>query len=403
MKKYSILIVLLFFIASDSSAQIFNYIIYKKGWVSRDVATGINVLQIGETKDSVVSWGNTISFKTKKKYFIDFKTTKTANYDTIFYRLLCDVIISKDVFSNNNITFEKYDSTVIPTVLFRRQLDTVTRQFLFSIENSDSIKMDFTALPGFNDTLIQKNTHPDQIKFSYTKILDPEVATKRNLRNLFEQKRFMADKPFYRISLSYMPGIAFRSLKIANPIFNDNDRYSQRTLDGTRFGQAFQGSLGISLNKKGYLSLGLLYLMQGFNSDSKIDFATGFGTSPALVSRYSFQSIGLGLEYNYDGYGLKRVEPAFDLGMYWLIFTEQTGKADNDALNTSQLKNNSLALKLAFGCNYHFNYKWGLRFLPTLYYDLISVDKSTEIRSRLFNFGFSLSGVYKIRYSYFKK
>lgn len=243
-------------------------------------------------------------------------------------------------------------------------------------------------------------TVPDTLR-SAPYIRDTDIVKKQALRKTYAALRLEYDRPMLCMGIGYMPASAYRNLQVATPQLQDQHALQYRQKEYSIYGQAFTGSIGITLNSRKSLNLEYIHIRQGFAMDSlSHDWHTGTDTFSTQNHEYRIYSHGIGLVFRHSGYGAARFNAAYELGVYntfTTLYTANGDKYDKGAgIKQQGLRIYNFTGKLAAGFNWRPDYRYELRVMPTLYYNFATAAKGTILSEHLFNAGVTVAFVYTL-------
>lgn len=230
---------------------------------------------------------------------------------------------------------------------------------------------------------------------------DTTIYKRYQLRNVQAQNYFDQDKAFLCFGASYMAGISYRNMYPFATQLREQQIVIDRQQERSRFGQAFTAFIGVSVSKMKTVSLEYLNIRQGFQTDSlQHNWQSGMDTFSNTGHDYHLTSHGLGLVLQHSGYG-NRFNFAGELGIY-SIWTASYADNDLKLKKNTEIGNTGLRLqnftaKAAVGFNWHPDYRYELRIMPTIYYNLASTSKATVLRENLFNVGLTAAVLFKLK------
>lgn len=220
--------------------------------------------------------------------------------------------------------------------------------------------------------------------------------------NIYNRYYFRINKNYNKarlhIGVSYSPQMAYRTVLVNDPSFNDPAKLDSRSKnESLAFGYAFSVQAGITIGKTHTLYTEYISMRQGFKSkQATIDWNSGLPKPSPGEINYRFNYKGVGIGYFKSGIDHK-INLAADMGLSVLFLTSYkdnaVGEIKKDALGvnpvTMDLKRTSLMGKFGLGVNCRILNECTIKIIPTLYYNFTPVS-SQVLRTRLFNAGLTV-------------
>lgn len=282
--------------------------------------------------------------------------------------------------------------------------------------NSDSIRLD--ALFTENDTFvfIDKNVptnFPIQntIRFSN----DPKLKTwpKVYRRDTFLTRRDVVnmvgelDPNNWYFGANFVPAAAYRSTSINSAEYREAESiYTRDTTETAGYGQTFSIQLGYTFSTVHTLYAEFIHMRQGFMSTRVLDWRTSQDTA-AQPTRYRYYGNGVGLGYNYSGYR-NVVNLEIDMGIYHLFsgINYDGGVQIPDSIysdvparkayiRSQGVRANMFGVKAGLGLNIRPEYRFEIRLVPTIYYNIIPTNLGGPVNTRLYNIGIAVGIAYR--------
>lgn len=268
---------------------------------------------------------------------------------------------------------------------------TATSTTTISIQSQNS-SIEYTANVSNTTATITSNVFDLPIKvYTLQPITSPHMSSisinSSKATEIHETYLFKKANPgVLYISLGIIPSIANRHLLVSAPITKsdiviNNSKYYEAPI----YNFNINGKIGIRLKRQHIIVADFTYLNQGFKTNyDGINPFTGKSDIQFNNTEYKLSTLAMGLGYSYNPYISNR---HLNFASETVIYSSQ----DNNTIETYTSSNNRrIGFKAALGLSYKPNFRHDFKFMPTIYYDLISFTKN-DISTRFYNLGFTFS------------